>query len=117
MAISRAIEPSLVGRKGNRIAEPARAFDLRAKLPHPTRETQTMGCGGKRSATPLSATLPSIASTERATGTHSATCRNATLRSMPSDTSPAEFQTPTEATYRSIVEHAIEGIFQTTPDG
>ncbi len=24
---------------------------------------------------------------------------------------------PTEATYRSIVEHAIEGIFQTTPDG
>ena len=22
-----------------------------------------------------------------------------------------------EATYRSIVEHAIEGIFQTTPDG
>jgi PAS domain S-box-containing protein len=36
---------------------------------------------------------------------------------MPSDTSPAEFQTPTEATYRSIVEHAIEGIFQTTPEG
>ncbi len=26
-------------------------------------------------------------------------------------------QGPTEATYRSIVEHAIEGIFQTTPDG
>src|SRR3954465_12689395 len=24
---------------------------------------------------------------------------------------------PSEATYRSIVEHAIEGIFQTTPDG
>ena len=24
---------------------------------------------------------------------------------------------PTEATYQSIVEHAIEGIFQTTPDG
>ncbi|MEO7931804.1 MAG: response regulator [Chthoniobacterales bacterium] len=24
---------------------------------------------------------------------------------------------PTDATYRSIVEHAIEGIFQTTPDG
>ncbi|RYD62512.1 MAG: PAS domain S-box protein, partial [Verrucomicrobiaceae bacterium] len=28
---------------------------------------------------------------------------------------PAGF--PTEATYQSIVEHAIEGIFQTTPDG
>ena len=26
-------------------------------------------------------------------------------------------QGPSEATYRSIVEHAIEGIFQTTPDG
>src|SRR5436190_21177707 len=24
---------------------------------------------------------------------------------------------PSEATYQSIVEHAIEGIFQTTPDG
>jgi len=28
-----------------------------------------------------------------------------------------EFEGATEATYRSIVEHAIEGIFQTTPDG
>ncbi|WP_083805448.1 PAS domain S-box protein [Chthoniobacter flavus] len=31
-------------------------------------------------------------------------------------TSP-EFGGATEATYQSIVEHAIEGIFQTTPDG
>lgn len=30
---------------------------------------------------------------------------------------PAPLDGPTEATYRSIVEHAIEGIFQTTPDG
>ncbi len=36
---------------------------------------------------------------------------------MPSALSPAHFESPTEATYRSIVEHAIEGIFQTTPDG
>ena len=42
---------------------------------------------------------------------------NATLRSMPSDLTPAQFDSPTEATYRSIVEHAIEGIFQTTPEG
>jgi PAS domain S-box-containing protein len=31
--------------------------------------------------------------------------------------SQSVFEGPTEATYRSIVEHAIEGIFQTTPDG
>ena len=30
---------------------------------------------------------------------------------------PTALDGPTEATYRSIVEHAIEGIFQTTPDG
>lgn len=36
---------------------------------------------------------------------------------MPTATSSSHFETPTEATYRSIVEHAIEGIFQTTPDG
>ncbi|HWB60290.1 MAG TPA: ATP-binding protein, partial [Chthoniobacteraceae bacterium] len=29
----------------------------------------------------------------------------------------AAVEGPSEATYRSIVEHAIEGIFQTTPDG
>src|ERR1700677_170285 len=30
---------------------------------------------------------------------------------------PSIAESPAEATYRSIVEHAIEGIFQTTPDG
>ncbi len=30
---------------------------------------------------------------------------------------PTLAEGPSEATYRSIVEHAIEGIFQTTPDG
>ena len=30
---------------------------------------------------------------------------------------PSVERGPSEATYRSIVEHAIEGIFQTTPDG
>ena len=34
-----------------------------------------------------------------------------------SENSLSDFENPTEATYRSIVEHAIEGIFQTTPDG
>ncbi|MDB6170504.1 MAG: domain S-box [Verrucomicrobia bacterium] len=36
---------------------------------------------------------------------------------MDSGTSIAVAETPSEATYRSIVEHAIEGIFQTTPNG
>jgi PAS domain S-box-containing protein len=36
---------------------------------------------------------------------------------MTSPTTPKPSDGPTEATYRSIVEHAIEGIFQTTPNG
>ncbi|HSI10996.1 MAG TPA: response regulator [Chthoniobacter sp.] len=36
---------------------------------------------------------------------------------MPATATSQEHEVATEATYRSIVEHAIEGIFQTTPDG
>jgi len=36
---------------------------------------------------------------------------------MPPASTPETADRPTEATYQSIVEHAIEGIFQTTPDG
>src|ERR1700744_2409591 len=36
---------------------------------------------------------------------------------MATETTSSTTEGPTEATYRSIVEHAIEGIFQTTPDG
>lgn len=36
---------------------------------------------------------------------------------MPSDPTSCLTDGPSEATYKSIVEHAIEGIFQTTPDG
>jgi PAS domain S-box-containing protein len=38
-------------------------------------------------------------------------------RSMSPTPTPGHPEGPSEATYRSIVEHAIEGIFQTTPDG
>ena len=35
----------------------------------------------------------------------------------PNHSTTSKFSTATDATYRSIVVHAIEGIFQTTPDG